>query len=89
MCIHGKCREGQSTCDGNCDKGWIGDDCEIPFEEDKRKFIKKGRYKYTLKDGAYKPKKNSNSRMSRKATSKESEIKQSGNDQSSTKAKKI
>lgn len=39
MCIHGKCREGQSTCDGNCDKGWIGDDCEIPFEEDKLKNV--------------------------------------------------
>ena len=89
MCIHGKCREGQSTCDGNCDKGWIGDDCEIPFEEDKLKNVNKGGKKDTSTDGAYKPKKNSNSRMSRKATSKESKLKQSGNDQSSTKAKKI
>lgn len=89
LCVHGKCREGQSTCDGNCDKGWIGDNCEIPFEVEKLKNVNKNKKKDISKDGGYKPQRISNNRMTGEATSKDSEQQASTTDQSSSKPKKI
>lgn len=30
LCVHGKCRKGEATCSGACDKGWSGRHCDTP-----------------------------------------------------------
>lgn len=32
LCVHGKCKAGESECSGRCLTGWSGPHCDIPDE---------------------------------------------------------
>ena len=62
LCVHGKCRKGEATCSGACDKGWSGRHCDTPSAQTLKNVVNDGSKDYT-RDGLYKPKQISDERM--------------------------
>jgi len=55
-CAHGPCRNGESKCSGNCDKGWTGPNCDTPTADRAvMDHLNKNRRKDFTGDGLYRP----------------------------------
>ena len=55
LCVHGKCRKGESTCEGPCERGWSGKHCDTPSAEKLKSVIADVSRDFT-RDGLYRPK---------------------------------
>jgi len=62
LCVHGKCKEGESECHGGCDSGWSGPHCDTPNEE-KLDNVNVDQGKDFTQDGLYKPQQTSEQRI--------------------------
>jgi hypothetical protein len=54
LCVHGTCREGESSCGRSCDSGWTGTYCDVP-RSDSQTHVNKNKNRDYTKDGLYRP----------------------------------
>jgi len=62
LCVHGKCKEGESECHGGCDSGWSGPHCDTPNKE-KLDNVNVDQGKDFTQDSLYKPQQTSEQRI--------------------------